>query len=85
MATCQRRRVSPAPCRVNVLPDLRGPADDTLGREVMREGERHAVGLFAGAGELKGLRPFQSGDDRRDVDWKATARLVLADVFGRNA
>jgi uncharacterized protein (DUF58 family) len=73
----RRRRVVPSSARVHVLPDLRGPADDPLGKELASDGERQAIGLLPGAGELKGLRPFQSGDDRRHVDWKATARTSV--------
>ncbi len=70
-----RREVLDPPCRVSVLPDLLGPADDALGRELELEGERAAIGAFTAGGELRALRPFQGGDDPRHVDWKATARL----------
>lgn len=56
-----------------VLPDLRGPADDPLGRELERSGSSASRHGF-GAQELEALRLFQSGDDVRLVDWKATAR-----------
>jgi uncharacterized protein (DUF58 family) len=57
-----------------VYPDLKGPADDVLGRETEDEGEHGTLGLPESGTELRGLRPFQSGDDPRHVDWKATAR-----------
>jgi uncharacterized protein (DUF58 family) len=60
--------------RVDVWPDLRGPSNDILGREVEGEGAATAWGLRQAGSDLRGLRPFQSGDDPRHVDWKATAR-----------
>ncbi|MEE8410101.1 MAG: DUF58 domain-containing protein [Myxococcota bacterium] len=70
-----RRIVVHAAVRVAVWPDLRGPADDLLGREVEGEGSNVAWGPQQVGSDLRGLRPFQSGDDPRHVDWKATARL----------
>ena len=70
-----RRSALCCPTRVTVLPDLRGPAGDSVGSE--REGERRSLasGAVRSGSELRALRPFQSGDDPRHVDWKATARL----------
>lgn len=70
-----RRIVVRASVRVTVWPDLRGPADDLLGRETEGEGTSVAWGPRQIGSDLRGLRPFQSGDDPRHVDWKATARL----------
>jgi uncharacterized protein (DUF58 family) len=71
----QRRDIVAQRSRAHVLPDLRGPADDVLGRELDASGLRRSVGVLSGGGELLSLRPFQSGDDPRHVDWKATARV----------
>jgi len=68
------RREIDAPCRVSIAPDLRGPADDIIGRELRGEGESVMIGVQQAGSELRGLRLFQSGDDPRHVDWKATAR-----------
>ncbi len=70
----RRRFVVGTAARVHVLPDLRGPGDDALASELFRA-ERDVPGALAGGGELLALRPFQGGDERRHVDWKATARL----------
>lgn len=70
-----RRRWSLAlTCRIRVVPDLRGPDDDSLGREVSDDGARAVMGVQQAGGELRALRVFQPGDDPRHVDWKATAR-----------
>lgn len=70
-----RRFRLPGSTRVDVWPDLLGPADDILGREAEGEGAAAAWGPRQSGSDLRGLRPFQSGDDPRHVDWKATARL----------
>lgn len=69
-----RREVHPAPCRVHVLPDLHGPADDVLARELSQVLDRPTRGRVASASEIEGLRAFAPGDDPRHIDWKATAR-----------
>lgn len=70
-----RRMVERSPLRVMVAPDLRGPADDPVGRELRDEGAAVVAGLQRAGSELRSLRPFQGGDDPRHVDWKATARF----------
>ncbi len=59
---------------VSVWPDLKGPGDDLVGRELEGEGTTLTWGLRQAGSDLRGLRPFQGGDDPRHVDWKATAR-----------
>jgi uncharacterized protein (DUF58 family) len=70
----QRCVVTPAPCRVHVWPDVKGPGGDALGRELSDAGATRARRAASAGSELMGLRPFQPGDDPRHVDWKATAR-----------
>jgi len=72
----RQRVVDPATHQVRVGPDLRGPADDVLGREGREVGDHASVrGLAEAGSELRGLRPFAVGDDPRHVDWRATARV----------
>lgn len=75
LALWARRTVVPVVCKVDVLPDLLGPANQALGNSLLEVGARASLGMFAAGGELRSLRPFHSGDDPRHVDWKATARL----------
>jgi uncharacterized protein (DUF58 family) len=70
----QRRYSVDAPCLVTVWPDLRGPAEDALGREQRDDGTIAALRPGQAGTELGGLRPFHTGDDPRHVDWKASAR-----------
>jgi uncharacterized protein (DUF58 family) len=44
------------------------------GERVRRSGESFA-GAAGARGEYRGLRPFRSGDDPRDVHWRTTARV----------
>ena len=44
------------------------------GERVRRSGETFA-GASGARGEYRGLRPYRSGDDPRDVHWRTTARL----------
>jgi len=70
----QRRHVLALPCSVSVWPDLRGPADDVLAHELRDDGLARAAQPPQAGSEFGGLRPFQTGDDPRQVDWKASAR-----------
>jgi uncharacterized protein (DUF58 family) len=61
---------------VRVYPDITAVHTYSL---LARRGTLHEIGVraarFAGAGtEFESLRDYESGDDYRDVDWKATAR-----------
>lgn len=51
---------------------LRAPRP--AGERVRRTGEAFA-GQAGARGEYRGLRPYRSGDDPRDVHWKSTARV----------
>jgi uncharacterized protein (DUF58 family) len=70
----QLRHTLREPCVVDVWPDVRGPATDPLGAEQRDGGTTSALRPAQAGSELSGLRPFQTGDDPRHVDWKASAR-----------
>jgi uncharacterized protein (DUF58 family) len=70
-----RRAIRPTATTVAVWPDIRGPADDSLGVELAGEGAAASWGRLQSGSDLRGLRPFVGGDDPRHVDWKATARF----------
>lgn len=58
-------------CAVRVVPDLMGNGPKAAGTGAI--GARGGPRLGGGA-ELLQLRPYQSGDSPRVIDWKATAR-----------
>lgn len=46
----------------------------TAGERARQRGAAHS-GAAGARGEYRGLRPYRSGDDPRDVHWRSTARL----------
>ncbi|MEM6533491.1 MAG: DUF58 domain-containing protein [Myxococcota bacterium] len=68
-----RRTVHRSLKTLEVWPDL-GEDGDSLGVHREHGAARGRSGLSLNSLELRGLRPFVSGDDVRHVDWKATAR-----------
>lgn len=61
---------------VRVYPDIQAVHGYSL---LARRGMLHEIGVraarFSGVGrEFESLRDYESGDDYRDIDWKATAR-----------
>lgn len=57
------------------------PRSDLVVREVVRAGQRvrragttQALSSAGGRGEYRSLRPYQVGDDPRDVHWRTSAR-----------
>ena len=59
------------------------PRSDLPVREARRGGQRarrgaaeRAAALAGGRGEYRSLRPYQAGDDPRDVHWRSTARFT---------
>jgi uncharacterized protein (DUF58 family) len=73
----RRRFVTTLTTSVEVTPDLHGPMDDPIGRELHDEGYGRAIGVVQTGNELRGLRTFTAGDDPRHVDWKASARAGI--------
>jgi uncharacterized protein (DUF58 family) len=70
-----RQRLSPLPDAVVVTPDIQGVKEQAL-RLFARDapvGARAQLDLGEGA-EFHALREFQTGMDRRAVDWKQSAR-----------
>ncbi len=72
-----RRFTSPAKQEVKVYPDITAVHRYAL---LARRGALHEIGIraarYQGAGtEFESLREYESGDDYRDIDWKATARV----------
>ena len=71
-----RRRTFPAKAQVKVYPNLLEIRKYEL---LVRRGALHEIGLkssrlFGRGTELERLREYQSDDDYRNIDWKATAR-----------
>jgi uncharacterized protein (DUF58 family) len=71
-----RELAVPLPDRVKVYPMFRGVDDtDLLARIDPHETVVRRPRRLAGSGtEFESLRPYQTGDDPRRMDWKATAR-----------
>jgi uncharacterized protein (DUF58 family) len=44
------------------------------GQRLRRAGLEHASSFGIGRGDYRSLRPYQAGDDPRDVHWRSTAR-----------
>jgi len=71
-----RRRTFPAQAQVKIYPNLLEIRKYEL---LVRRGALHEIGLknsrlFGSGTELERLREYQTDDDYRNIDWKATAR-----------
>ncbi len=75
LGLCRRRQTVALPAAVKVFPDLSvlsrdalelARAEDQVSRKVLR--------VRAEGREFESLREYRPGDDRRSIDWKATAR-----------
>jgi uncharacterized protein (DUF58 family) len=72
---CARQVTVPLPQSVKVFPDLTALTKDALTLARASEDDaRRRVPLRSEGREFESLREYRVGDDRRSIDWKATAR-----------
>ena len=72
---CARQFAVPVMSAVKVYPDLTALGKDALKLARAREDEaKRVIRRPAEGREFESLRDYQPGDDRRTLDWKATAR-----------
>lgn len=72
---CARQFSVPCPATVKVFPDLTALTKDALALARANEDDaRRRVPLRSEGREFESLREYRVGDDRRSIDWKATAR-----------
>jgi uncharacterized protein (DUF58 family) len=72
---CARQVVVPLVNPVKVYPDLTALSRDALKLSRARDDEaKRVIRRPAEGREFESLRDYQPGDDRRTLDWKATAR-----------
>lgn len=72
---CARQFAVPATRVVKVFPDLTALTKDALALARANEDDaRRRVPLRSEGREFESLREYRTGDDRRAIDWKATAR-----------
>ncbi len=72
---CARQVVAPVLSPVKVYPDLTALSRDALKLSRARDDEaKRVIRRPAEGREFESLREYQAGDDRRTMDWKATAR-----------
>lgn len=72
---CARQVSKPLPQRVQVFPDLTALSKDALALARANDDDaRRRVPLRSEGREFESLREYRRGDDRRSIDWKATAR-----------
>ena len=75
LGLCTRRQTVALPQSVKVFPDLTVLTRDAL--ELARAEDqvsRRVIRVRAEGREFESLREYRPGDDRRTIDWKATAR-----------
>ncbi len=75
LGLCSRRQTVALPQSVKVFPDLTVLSRDAL--ELARAEDqvsRRVIRVRAEGREFESLREYRPGDDRRSIDWKATAR-----------
>ncbi|MCA3016038.1 MAG: DUF58 domain-containing protein [Myxococcaceae bacterium] len=78
---CARQVAWPLPHTVKVFPDLSSLTKDALALARASEDDaRRRVPLRSEGREFESLREYRPGDDRRAIDWKATARRSRAMV-----
>ncbi|MDX2013065.1 MAG: DUF58 domain-containing protein [Myxococcaceae bacterium] len=72
---CARQEAVPLPQVVKVFPDLTALTKDALAlARAAEDDSRRRVPLRSEGREFESLREYRPGDDRRSIDWKATAR-----------
>ncbi len=75
LGLCSRQLQVPLAQSVPVYPDLTALSKDALAlARASSESSRRQVRVRAEGREFESLREYRQGDDRRAVDWKATAR-----------
>ncbi len=73
---CARQFSVPAATTVKVYPDLRALGRDALSlARANDDSAKRVLRVRAEGREFESLREYRPGDDRRLLDWKATARL----------
>lgn len=75
LGLCARQFTLPVTSAVRVFPDLTALTKDAL--ELARANDdaaRRVMRVRAEGREFESLREYRTGDDRRSIDWKATAR-----------
>ena len=72
---CARQVRAPCAQSVKVFPDLTALTKDALALARANEDDaRRRVPLRSEGREFESLREYRTGDDRRSIDWKASAR-----------
>jgi uncharacterized protein (DUF58 family) len=71
---CSRRVTVALPQQVKVFPDLTVLSHDALALARAEDEAARVVRQRAEGREFESLREYRPGDDRRSIDWKATAR-----------
>lgn len=75
LGLCARQRTLPLTQTVKVYPDLAALSRDALKlAQAHAEASRRVIRRPAEGREFESLREYRLGDDRRTLDWKATAR-----------
>ncbi|MCU0695798.1 MAG: DUF58 domain-containing protein [Myxococcaceae bacterium] len=78
---CARQQAVALPQTVKVFPDLTALTKDALAlARASEDDSRRRVPLKSEGREFESLREYRAGDDRRTIDWKATARRSRAMV-----
>jgi uncharacterized protein (DUF58 family) len=75
LGLCARQLLLPVIDDVRVFPDLTALTRDALAlARATDDAARRVVRVRAEGREFESLRDYRPGDDRRSIDWKATAR-----------
>lgn len=81
LGLCARQFRVPLAQRVKVFPDLTALTKDALKlAQAVNDSSRRVVRVRSEGREFESLREYRTGDDRRTIDWKATARRGRAMV-----
>ncbi len=72
---CSRQFAAANAQKVKVYPDLRSLSRDALSLAVAnQDASKRVIRVRSEGREFESLREYRAGDDRRSIDWKATAR-----------
>jgi uncharacterized protein (DUF58 family) len=75
LGLCARQVRVPLRQTIKVFPDLLALSTDALAlARAQDDASRRVVRLRSDGREFESLRDYRDGDDRRSIDWKATAR-----------
>lgn len=81
LGLCARQVRVPLARQVKVFPDLTALTKDALKlAQATSDSSRRVVQVRSEGREFESLREYRTGDDRRTIDWKATARRGRAMV-----